>query len=139
MLLGLLGSVQAMLRIGMTRGLLQEVQPQTTPALRPDTWNHAGPWETPAPASCSNGHGFSGPLVEFCLCLRTVTLLLLWAPVPAFDCLLGEKKWEKKSLIFLYFKRSVQSLCRRKTLSELPQLSVHTQLSGGDVEGHGSQ
>lgn len=110
MLLGLLGSVQAMLRIGMTRGLLQEVQPQTTPALRPDTWNHAGPWETPAPASCSNGHGFSGPLVEFCLCLRTVTLLLLWAPVPAFDCLLGEKSGKKKLNFSLLQKICTKSL-----------------------------
>lgn len=82
-----------MLKIGMTMVLLQEVQPQATPALTPDSWNHVGPWETPAPASCSNGHGYSGAyLVEFCLCLRTVTLLLLWAPVPVFDCLLGEKK-----------------------------------------------
>lgn len=83
----------------MTRGLLQEVQPQATPALRSGSWNHVGPGETPAPASCSNGHGYSwGYLIEICLCLRNVTLLLLWAYnklIPAFDCLLGGKKSEK--------------------------------------------
>lgn len=97
MLLGQLGSMQGMLRIEMTRGLLQEVQPQASPALRTDSWNLVGPGDTSAPASCSNGHGYSGAyLVEFCLCLRTVTLLLVWASVSAFDCLSGEKKKKKK-------------------------------------------